>query len=79
MPNHTLKFPMVGGDSKFVLIRTHVHKFPHTHTQLVSRNGKEIENTHNTRQMGVGIKEKEKTTLGNFSADVDSLATPLGT
>ena len=34
--------------------RTHVP----THTQLISRNGKEIEITHNTRQMGVGIKEK---------------------
>ena len=47
-----LKFPMIGGDSKCVLTRTHVHMFPHTHTQLISRNGKEIEITH-TRQMGV--------------------------
>ena len=52
MPNHTLKFPMVGGDSKFVLICTHVHKFPHTHTQLISRNGKEIEITHTLAKWG---------------------------
>ena len=52
MPNHTLKFPMVGGDSKFVLICTHIHKFPHTHTQLISRNGKEIEITHTLAKWG---------------------------
>ena len=57
---------MVGGDSKFVLTRTHVHMFPHTHTQLISRNGKEIEITHNTRQMGVGIKEKLKINKKNL-------------
>ena len=43
---------MVGGDSKFVLICTHVHKFPHTHTQLISRNGKEIEITHTLTKWG---------------------------
>ena len=37
VPNHTLKLPMVGGDSKFVLTRTHVHKFPHTHTTRISK------------------------------------------
>ena len=47
---------MIGGDSKFALIRTRTQVPPHT--QLVSRNGKEIEVTHNTRQMGVCIKEK---------------------
>ena len=52
MPNHTLKFPMVGGDSKFVLTRTHAHKFPHIHTQLVSRNRKEIEITHTLAKWG---------------------------
>ena len=43
---------MVGGDSKFVLICTHVHKFPHIHTQLISQNGKEIEITHTLAKWG---------------------------
>ena len=90
MPNHTLKFPMVGGESKFVLICTHVHKFPHTHTKLISRNGKEIEITHTLAKWG-SVSRKNKNLNKqiirfrfrldrlNFSAGVDSLATPLGT
>ena len=63
MPNHTLKFPMVGGDSKFVLICTHVHKFPHIHTQLISRDRKEIEITYTLAKWGSvsrKIKKKKK-------------------
>jgi hypothetical protein len=26
---------MVGGDSKFVLTRTHIHRFPHTHNSYL--------------------------------------------
>ena len=60
---------MVGGDSKFVLICTHIHKFPHTHTQLISQNGKEIEITHTLDKWGSGSRKKVKnlTLLGrNF-------------
>ena len=59
MPNHTLKFPMVGGDSKFVLICTHVHKFPHIHTQLISRDRKEIEITHTLAKWGSGSRKNK--------------------
>ena len=51
---------MVGGDSKFVLICTHVHKFPHTHTQLISRNGKEIEIAHTLAKWGSVSRKKKK-------------------
>ena len=51
---------MVGGDSKLVLTCTHTHVFPHTHTQLISRNGKEIENTHNTSPNGGRDLRKKK-------------------
>ena len=55
---------MVGGDSKFVLTRTHVHMFPHAHTQLISRNGKEIEITHTLAKWGsVSRKIKKKKNL----------------
>ena len=87
MPNHTLKFLMVGGDSKFVLICTHVHKFPHTHTQLISRNGKEIEITHTLAKWGSvsrkikkkRIKDKKKIfrrcrQLGDSTGDLEGLS-----
>ena len=64
---------MVGGDSKFVLICTHVHKFPHTHIQLISRNGKEIEITHTLAKWGsVSRKIKKNKREKNFSAGVDT-------
>jgi hypothetical protein len=49
---------MVGGNSKFVLTRTHVHMFPHIHTQLISRNGKEIEITHTLTKWESGSRKK---------------------
>ena len=70
---------MIGGDSKFVLTRTHVHKFPYTHTQLVSRNGKEIRITHTLAKWGSVSRKIIKRKKVNFSAGVDSLATPLET
>jgi hypothetical protein len=54
---------MVGGDSKFVLIRTHVHMFPHTHTQLISRNEKEIEITQHFAKWGSGSRKKKRPNL----------------
>ncbi len=57
---------MVDGDSKLVLARTHVHMFPHTHTQLISRNEKEIEITHTLAKWGSGSRKKEKTNLRSF-------------
>ena len=51
---------MIGGDSKLVLTRTHVHMFPYTHTQLISRNGKEIEITHTLAKWGSGSRKKEE-------------------
>ena len=47
----------------------HTHVFPHTHTQLVSRNEKEIEITHTLAKWGSGSRKKVKnlTLLGrNF-------------
>ena len=75
---------MIGGDSKLVLTCTHTHMFPHTHTQLISRNEKEIERSHAHSPNGgwdQGKKKKDhfKVELSKFSAGVDSLATPLGT
>jgi hypothetical protein len=52
---------MVGGDSKFVLTRTHVYMFPHTHTQLISENGKEMEITHTLAKWGSGSRKKKLT------------------
>jgi hypothetical protein len=49
---------MVGGDSKMCSY-AHTNTCSRTHTELISRNSKrERDHTH-TRQMGVGIKEKE--------------------
>ena len=73
---------MIGGDSKLVLTRTHVLMFPHTHTQLISRNGKEIKITHTLAKWGSGSRKKEKDHFKvelRFSASVNSLATPLRT
>ena len=50
---------MIGGDSKLVFTCTHVHMFPHTHTQLISRNGKETEITHTLAKWGSGSRKKE--------------------
>jgi hypothetical protein len=57
---------MVGGDSKFVHTRTHVHKFPHTHTQLISRNGKEIEITHTLAKWGLVSRKNKRKDLNTF-------------
>ena len=64
---------MIGGDSKFVLICIHVHKFPHTHTQLISQNGKEIEITHTLAKWGLVSRKikKKKEKRKEFSAGVD--------
>ena len=50
---------MVGGDSKFVFTYTHVQMFPHIHNSYLETQ-REVERSHTTHQMGVGIKEKEK-------------------
>ena len=59
---------MVGGDSKFVLTRTRTH-VP-THTQLISQNGKEIEDTHTHSPNGGRDLGKKKNKV-NFSVGVD--------
>ena len=45
---------------KFVFICTHIHKFPHTHTQLISRNEKEIEITHTLAKWGSESRKRSK-------------------
>ena len=66
---------MIGGDSKLVFTCTHVHMFPHTHTQLISRNGKEIEITHTLAKWGSGSRKKVKdlthTPMSEFSTGVN--------
>ena len=60
---------MVGGVSKFVLTGTHIHVFSHTHTQLISQNGKEIEITHTHSPNGgrdLEKKVKDLTPLGRI-------------
>ena len=43
---------MVGGDSKFVHTRTHVHKFPHTHTTHISKRKRDREHTQHSPNGG---------------------------
>ena len=75
MPNHTLKFPMVGGDSKFVLTRTHVHKFPHTHTTHISKRKRDRDHTQRSpnggRYLGKIKINKKNLEKRDFSAGVD--------
>ena len=67
---------MIGGDSKLVLTRTHVHMFPYTHTQLISQNGKEIEITHTLAKWGsVSRKIKKNKKIKENFPPVSTLAT----
>ena len=60
---------MVGGNSKFALIRTHAP----IHTQLISQNGKEIEITHRQHSSNGGwyLGKINKNKI-DFSVGVDT-------
>ena len=73
MPNHILNFPwLVTTPNLCSYAHTHTCSPTHTHihnSYLETQRDKDL--TH-IRQMGVGIKEKEKTYLVYFSAGVNS-------
>ena len=76
---------MISGDSKFVLTRTHVHMFPHTHTTRISKWKRDREHTHNSPNGGRDQgKRKDHLAssnlfrrcrqLGDSSGDLESLS-----
>ena len=57
---------MVGGDSKFMLTRTHVHMFPHTHNSYLEAEQRQRSHTHSPnggRDLGKKRSKRPNTQL----------------
>jgi hypothetical protein len=65
VPNHTLNFPWLVVTPNLC---THAHTYTcsHTHTQLISRNGKKIEITHTLAKWGSGSRKNKRKDLNLF-------------
>jgi hypothetical protein len=71
VPNHTLKFPMVGGDSK-LRSYAHTHTSSHTHTTHISKRKRDRDHTHTLAKWGSVSRKIKKIIEERFSAGVDT-------